>query len=123
MSHDLQWADDAHGQTVAAATFDVKLDDGSHRLLSVRTLPARYFLKGGLYGGLNGWFHGDDKGKLHVAHDRWNLEDSTVRKLARTLCDHVIEVRMGEEVGYGIMEYGVGRGYPRYQHVQQHPPI
>ncbi|MGQ0701002.1 MAG: hypothetical protein ACT4PZ_22515 [Panacagrimonas sp.] len=123
VSHEIQWANDPHGQTVASATFDVKLDDGSQRLLSIRTLPARYFLKGGLYGGLNGWFHGDDKGKLHVEHDRWNLEDPATRKLARTLCDHAIEVRMGEELGYGIMEYGVGKGYARYEQVQQHPPI
>ena len=123
VSHEIQWANDPHGQTVASATFDVKLDDGSQRLLSIRTLPARYFLKGGLYGGLYGWFHGDDKGKLHVEHDRWNLEDPATRKLARTLCDHVIEVRMGDEVGYGIMEYGVGKGYAKYEQVQQHPPI
>lgn len=123
VSHAVEWADDPHGQTVASATFDVTLDDGSTRRLSIRTLPARYFLKGGLYGGLNGWFHGDDKGKLHLEHDRWNLEDPVIRTLARTLCDHVIEVRMGDEIGYGIMEYGVGKGYARYAQVQQHPAI
>lgn len=123
VSHDVQWANDPHGQTVATASFCVELDDGSQRPLSIRTLPARYFLKGGLYGGLDGWFHGDDKGRLHVEHDRWNLEDPAIRKLARTLCDHVIEVRVGDEVGYGIMEYGVGKGYAKYEQVQQHPPI
>ena len=72
---------------------------------------------------LNGWFHGDDKGKLHIEHERWNLEDPAIRKLARTLCDHVIEVKIGDEIGYGIMEYGVGKGYAKYEQVQQHPPI
>lgn len=123
VSHEVQWANDPHGQTVTSARFDVTLDDGSRRELQIRTLPARYFLKGGLYGGLDGWFHGDDKGKLHVEHDMWDLEDPAVRKRARTICDHVIEVRIGDEVGYGIMEYGVGKGYAKYQQVQQHPAI
>lgn len=123
VSHEVQWANDPHGQTVAGACFDVTLDDGSRHELRIRTLPARYFLKGGLYGGLNGWFHGDDKGKLHVEHDTWNLQDPAIRKLARTLADHVIEVRIGDEVGYGIMEYGVGKGYAKYEAVQVHPPI
>jgi hypothetical protein len=123
VSHDIQWADDPLGQTVTSARFDVTLADGSQREMHVRTLPARYFLKGGLYGGLNGWFHGDEKGKLHVEHDRWNLDDPATRKLARTLCDHVIEVRIGDEIGYGIMEYGVGKGYAKYASVQQHPAI
>ena len=123
VSHEVDWADDPHGQRVLSAQFDVSLEDGTKKHLQVRTLPARYYLKGGLYGGLNGWFHGDDKGKLHVEHDRWNLEDPAVRKLVRTICDHVIEVRDGDEVGYGIMEYGVGKGYAKYEAVQIHPPI
>jgi hypothetical protein len=123
VSHDIVWADDPHGQRVESAEFDVTLADGSQRLLKVRTLPARYYLKGGLYGGLNGWFHGDDKGKLHTEHDRWDLSDPAIRKLVRTICDHVIEVRVGDEVGYGIMEYGVGKGYARYPQIQQHPAI
>lgn len=123
VSHDITWAPDPHGQTVSEAVFDVQLADGTKRQLRVRTLPARYYLKGGLYGGLNGWFHGDDKGKLHMEHDCWNLLDPATRKLARTLSDHVIEVRDGDEVGYGIMEYGVGKGYAKYEQVQQHPPI
>ncbi|WP_428381428.1 hypothetical protein [Nevskia ramosa] len=123
VSHEVVWADDPNGQKVSSASFDVSLDDGSKHHLQIRTLPARYYLKGGLYGGLNGWFHGDDKGKLHIEHERWNLEDPAIRKLARTLCDHVIEVKIGDEIGYGIMEYGVGKGYAKYEQVQQHPPI
>ena len=44
-------------------------------------------------------------------------------ELVRTLSDHVIEVTVGDEVGYGIVEYGVGKGYARYAEVQDHPPI
>ena len=35
----------------------------------------------------------------------------------------VVEVRDGDEVGYGIIEYGVGKGYALYESVQMHPPI
>lgn len=123
VTHRVQWADDPLGQTVRSAEFDVRFADGSTRTLRIRTLRARYFLKGGLYGGLNGWFHGDDKGKLHMEHESWNLELPEVRRVVRTLCDHVIEVTDGNEVGYGIMEYGVGKGYALYEEVQQHPAI
>ena len=39
----------------------------------------------------------------------------------RTLSDHVIEVRDGNSVGYGVMEYGVSSGYPKYKSIQSHP--
>jgi hypothetical protein len=123
VDHRVQWSADPLGQTVSSAEFDLRFSGGAARTIQIRTLAARYFLKGGLYGGLDGWFHGDDKGKLHTAHDVWNLEDPAIRKITRTICDHVIEVRDGDEVGYGIMEYGVGKGYSLYPEVQQYPPI
>jgi len=123
MTHDIEWLDDPLGQTVRTATLEAVFSDGDRRTLQVRALPARYFLKGGLYGGLDGWFQGDDRGKLHLAHDRWNLISPDTRRAARTLSDHVIEVRDGDNIGWGIMEYGVGEGYERYREVQKHPPI
>jgi hypothetical protein len=101
----------------------LRFADGSERPVSVRVLPTKYFLKGGLYGGLDGWFHGDDRGKLYFEHDVWDLNDPATRRRVRTLADQVIEVRDGDEVGYGIIEYGVGKGYAMYEGVQAHPPI
>jgi len=121
--HEVQWQADPHGQSMAAATFDLRFADGRERSIQVRTLPTRYFLKGGLYGGLDGWFQGDDKGTLFAAHDSWDLSDPAIRRKARTLADQVIEVRDGDEVGYGIIEYGVGKGFALYPQVQEHPPI
>lgn len=123
VAHEVVWAKDPLGQTFGHAEFDARFSDGSTRKLKIRALPGRYFLKGGLYGGLNGWSHGDDKGKLYSEHDVWDLNDPETRKLARTLSDHVIEVTDGDEVGYGIIEYGVGKGYAAYPEVQDHPPI
>jgi hypothetical protein len=121
--HEAQWYDDPHGQSMASARFDLTFADGSSRPVTVRTLPTKYYLKGGLYGGLDGWFHGDDKGRLFTAHDTWDLRDAAVRARVRTLADQVIEVRDGDEVGYGIIEYGVGKGFGLYESVQTHPPI
>ncbi|MEQ1806083.1 MAG: hypothetical protein ABL900_11980, partial [Burkholderiaceae bacterium] len=121
--HAAQWHVDPHGQSMASATFQLRFADGTERPISIRVLPTRYYLKGGLYGGLGGWFHGDDRGKLFLAHDEWNLLDAATRQRVRTLADQVIEVRDGDDLGYGIIEYGVGKGYPMYEGVQAHPPI
>ena len=123
VQHEAVWHDDPNGQSMASMQFQLRFADGSERPVSVRVLPTRYFLKGGLYGGLDGWFHGDDRGKLYFEHDAWDLSDPVTRQRARTLADQVIEVSDGNEVGHGIIEYGVGKGYAAYQSVQAHPPI
>ena len=120
--HDFTWSEsDILGQTAASAVFEFHCEDGTSEQAHVRMLPARYFLKGGLYGGLNGWRHGDDKGKLHIEHDRWDLTDKHTRSITRALADCTVEIRMGGEVGYGVCEYGVTSGYPKYEAVQINP--
>ena len=121
--HVAEWHDDPLGQSMKSAIFHLTFADGSTRPVSIRVLPTKYYLKGGLYGGLDGWFHGDDKGKLHIEHDVWDLTDPVTRRRVRTLADQIIEVRDGDEVGYGIVEYGVGKGFAQYASVQSHPPI
>lgn len=124
VTHECTWHDDPLGQSLKEATFHLRFPDGRHRPIHLHTLPVRYFLKGGLYGGLNGWFHGDDKGReLYSENECWDLTDPATRRIARTLADQIIEVRDGDEVGWGIIEYGVGKGYAQYPQVQQHPPI
>ena len=119
----IAWADDPHGQTLAHASFELTLQDGSVRKLELRARPARYFLKGGLYGGLAGWSQGDDRGPLHLAHETWRHDDPEVRRVARTLSDHVVEARMDGRTGWGILEYGVGKGFPMYPDIQRFPAI
>jgi len=123
LAHEVQWHEVALGQSMASARFHLRFADGREGDVQVRVLPTRYYLKGGLYGGLDGWFHGDDRGKLHLEHDTWDLADPATRRRVRTLADQVIEVRDGDEVGWGIVEYGVGKGYATYESVQAHPPI
>ena len=63
------------------------------------------------------------RGKLFSAHESWDRNDASTRRKVRTLADQVIDVRDGDEVGYGIIEYGVGKGFGQYESVQAHPPI
>lgn len=124
VQHEARWHDDPLGQSMDGAEFVLTFAGGDRRTVQLRTLPTRYYLKGGLYGGLDGWFHGDDKGAgVFTAHEAWDLNDPAVRRTVRTLADQVIEVRDGDEIGHGIIEYGVGKGYAKYGMVQQHPPI
>ena len=76
-----------------------------------------------MYGAWKGWYHGDYKGPYYCEHDIWDLSDQEFMKRVGTFGDHVIECRMDGEVGYGIVEYGVTRGYPRYQEIQHLPPF
>lgn len=123
VDHDLQWADDPLGQTITAGEFRLGFADGTSRVIRVEALPARFYLKGGLYGGWGGWNHGDDKGAYAEAHDAWNLEDALTRERARTLGDHVVRVTADGETGIGISEYGVAAGYPRYSAPQKFPAL
>jgi len=121
--HDIEWADDPLGQTITRARLQLHFDDGGTRELQLQTLPARFYLKGGLYGGLEGWNHGDDKGRLHSAADVWDLRSASDRERARTLADHVCRALSEGQTGTGISEYGVAAGYPRYPGPQRFPAL
>lgn len=121
IGHSIQWKPDPLGQSVDTMRLDLVVAKGEQLQLRLRALPSRVFLKGGLYGGLDGWFPGDDKGPLHIAHDRWDLSDAATRRRARTLASQSFEVNDGRSNGYGILQLGVVAGYPLYKEVQQHP--
>jgi hypothetical protein len=121
--HDIEWADDPLGQTMARARFSLDFADGPPRELALQALPLRFYLKGGLYGGFGGWNHGDDRGAYFEQADVWDLDDRTTRERARTLSDHVMRVSTGGEHGIGISEYGVAEGYARYPGPQRFPAL
>lgn len=123
VEHNIEWADDPLGQTIAAAELTFTFDRGAPRTIRMHGLPTRFYLKAGMYGGFKGWTHGDDRGESHVAHDIWDLEDAATRAAARTLSDHVVRLESGNETGYGISEYGVAAGYPLYQGPQKFPAL
>jgi hypothetical protein len=121
--HDITWADDPLGQTIAHADLRIEFDHGPARELHFDGLPARFYLKGGLYGGFGGWNHGDDRGDYHEGHDVWDLGDAATRVKARTLSDHVVRVTSQGASGIGISEYGVAEGFARYPLPQKFPAL
>jgi hypothetical protein len=123
VEHDLEWADDVLGQSIAQGDLQFRFEDGATRRVKIEMLPGRFYLKGGLYGGFNGWNHGDDRGPYHAEHDAWDLRDPLTRERARTLGDHVTRVSCDGAIGYGISEYGVAAGFPRYAVAQKHPAL
>jgi hypothetical protein len=123
VEHDWTWTPHPVSQTVAEGEVRFTLANGNIKTAQIRTLPARYFLRSGMYGVWKGWYHGDYKGRYYWEHDIWDLTDHDFMKRVGTFSDQLIEVRMDGEVGYGIIEYGVSRGFPKYQEVQHLPPF
>jgi len=121
VEHDIQWADDPLGQTIAKAEFRLSFAEGPPRVVEMTGLEARYYLKSGMYGGLGGWQQGDDRGDYYSAADVWDLSDAKDREIARTLSDHAVRATCDGAVGWGISEYGIAGGYPRYEAPQRFP--
>ncbi|MGE4322152.1 MAG: hypothetical protein AB7E60_03905 [Sphingobium sp.] len=121
VTHDIEWDGDALGQQFRTARFDLVLADGSRRELVFRKAGTRFFLKGGLYGGLDGWDHGDDKGRYYAQSNVWDLEDAADRNVARALSDEICACSEGGENGYGTFQYWVTRDYPVYADAWKFP--
>jgi hypothetical protein len=118
---EFRWDSRGPVQTLTGGDIRLFFKNGQEREISFVALAPRWHLKGGGYGGYRGWYHGDNKGLYYCEHDVWDLSDPIVLAEASTLSDHLIEWRCGNDVGYGIMEYGVGPGYYKYKEVQHLP--
>jgi hypothetical protein len=118
---EFQWDSQGPVQTLTGGHIRLFFRNGADHKLSFVTLPPRWHLKGGGYGGYRGWYHGDDKGEYYCEYDVWDLSNPEVLAEASTLSDHLIEWHCADDVGYGIMEYGVGAGYYKYKEVQHLP--
>ena len=118
---DFRWDASGPVQTLKGGDIELTFKNGERRQVSFVTHPPRWHLKGGGYGGYRGWYHGDNKGEYYCEHDVWDLSDPAVLAEASTLSDHLIEWRCGGDVGFGIMEYGVGPGYYKYKDLQHLP--
>ena len=123
IDHDIEWADDPLGQTWSGGRLVLHYEDGGSRTLTLHPQPGRFFLKGGGYGGHRGWNHGDNMGKYHTDHYVWDLSDPETRRQIRQLGDHFTKVECEGETGWGMSEYGVAKGYPKYQIAQVHEPL
>ena len=118
---EFRWNASGPVQTLKGGEIQLYFKNGERRQVSFVTHEPRWHLKGGGYGGYRGWYHGDSKGDYYFEHDVWDLSDARVLGDASTLSDHLIEWRCGPDIGFGIMEYGVGPGYYKYKEIQHLP--
>jgi hypothetical protein len=116
IDHDLQWEDGAAAPTLVGGSIVLRLLDGDPIELELRALAGRAHLRGGGYEGWKDWRQGQWRGDLTSEHDTWDLRDrDSFYRYAKAGSDHLVEVRSGDSVGYGIVEYMVLPGYGRYE--------
>ncbi len=123
VEHALEWHDDPYSQHIQGGVFTLHYEDGASRQIRLRSLPERFYLKAGMYGGVEGWFQGDDRGPLAVAHDTWDHRDPATRRKLRTLAEQVMQFDDGASIGYGTIQSGLAPGYPGYPEIQHLPTM
>jgi hypothetical protein len=87
--------------------------DGSRHELALRELTTMY-LRGGGYAGTKGYTHGLWMGPSWEDGEVWEVGDRKVADEVHGLDDTVVEVRCGDEVGYGIIENMILPPFPKY---------
>ncbi|MDO3402752.1 hypothetical protein QWI29_22150 [Mycolicibacterium neoaurum] len=116
VEHDLRWQENAPAPTLVGGRLTLLLLGGERIDLELTARPGRAHLRGGGYEGWNGWKQGQWRGELTAEHDTWDLCDtSNFYRYAKAGSDHLVEVRHGQEVGFGVIEYMVLPGYGRYE--------
>ncbi|NMH98225.1 hypothetical protein [Pseudonocardia acidicola] len=116
LDHDLRWVEGAAAPTLEGGRITLSLGSGRKLDFDLTAQVGRAHLRGGGYEGWNGWYQGHWKGDDSLEHETWDLTDrDQFYRYAKAGSDHLVEVRHEGQVGYGIMEYMVLPGYPRYQ--------
>jgi hypothetical protein len=100
-------------QRVKSGEMVLHLADGESLRLSMSELTTMY-LRGGAYIGYQGYTHGLWMGPEWQDGETWQVADPQVADEVHGLDDAVMQVRCGDEVGYGIIENLILPPYPRY---------
>ena len=88
--------------------------------LDIAALPGRAHLRGGGYGGIDGWYQGHWKGEDSLVHDTWDLTDrAQLKSWGANSSDHAVRVECEGRTGFGVAEYMVLGGHTRYGHVRK----
>jgi hypothetical protein len=115
VEHDLVWQPGQSTLTLEAGRIDLVLAGGRKLTFDISALAGRAYLRGGGYGGWNGWYQGHWKGEDSAEHDIWDLTDhSMLPRYNRHSSDHLIEITHEGRRGFGIVEYVVVAGHHRY---------
>lgn len=111
VDHDFRWQENAPIQTLEGGSIRIEFFSGRILEIDVRACPGRAFLAGGGYGFFQGKWIAED----HLEHDIFDFaETDRLREYNAHASDHLIEARCNGEIGYGIIEYLIRRGYAKY---------
>lgn len=86
----------------------LKTERGETVELEVKKPSATLYLRGGLYGGLNGVEQGQARGGLVCESDRWQTDDPSVVAEIAGLNDHICKIESKTGSGFGIYEVASG---------------
>jgi hypothetical protein len=109
--HDFEYHPDS--QRMRAGRVLLRLADGTERAFEMRELTCMY-LRGGGYVGIKDFTHGQYKGERWSDGETFDLTDPQTADQVHGLDDTVIEVRSGDQTGYGIIENMLFPPFPRY---------
>jgi hypothetical protein len=98
---------DANGRFKGAKA-TLKTESGETVELEVKSPSASLYLRGGLYGGLNGIHQGEPRGGLVCETDRWATNDPAVLAEVAGLNDHICKLESKTGSGFGIYEVAAG---------------
>ncbi len=91
--------------------------DGRKIDINMKELTTMY-LRGGGYVGYKGFRHGTWMGDYWEDGETWNVGDESVANDVHGLDDTVVEVRCGNETGYGIIENMIFAPFDKYKFKQ-----
>ena len=101
----IEWDADARFRGARAT---LETEAGERIDLSMSAPTATLYLRGGLYGGLNGVEQGMARGGLVCEGERWETADPNVVAEVAGLNDHVVKLESKTGSGFGIYEVAAG---------------
>ena len=111
VDHDYKFHE--HSARMRSGRLVLRCADGASYTIETRELTTMY-LRGGGYLGCKGVTHGLWMGPEWEDGEVWEVADRKVADQAHGLDDTVVEVRCGDEAGWGIVENLVLPPFPRY---------
>ncbi|MFA4835010.1 MAG: hypothetical protein WC749_02920 [Dehalococcoidia bacterium] len=96
---------------------DFTLEDGTNRQISMRPMGVgTYTFAVGYFGGYRNWWHGKWMGPSWVQGEKIDITNENVlgEMFGGGLKHATLECRCGDEVGYGVIQYGAFGELPKY---------
>lgn len=107
--HDFVWDESAPALTLKEGRVVLEFYARPPMEIEIKACPGRAYLLGGGYG----LSHGLWRGESHIEHDVYDLTDTDKqRAYSASSSDHMVEARCEGQIGFGVVEYLMRRGYP-----------